>query len=303
MKRNLIIIFLLLIFIFTLCSCEVHQAPSSTGPLKEIPKQSINYIDFTVGNVIQDGKQAIFFNFASDYVVEKMEIAGTLLDSYGNIIHSFDTLIKFGTPSYNPEMAVRVEKSIIKDVKSVSFSKIKAYTLEEFNEEKTQVLKLIVTANESTIDNYYATGSTITVVNGEINIDLNKNTSGCGFRWNLSEENLKPNTKYMIKFENISAMDVRNTSIQLETTWVDSTYPFPRYYHVKGKRFDTITSGEISNDYYQFLKSKKYDEYTIEFTFTHSVDHSESKKLYFNFMGVKEQLLIGNLSIYEITYA
>ncbi|MBO7292340.1 MAG: hypothetical protein J6V07_00215, partial [Clostridia bacterium] len=72
-------------------------------------------------------------NFVSDYTVTKMETAGTLLDKNGNIIHSFDTAMTFGTPSDNPELAIRIDKELIKKVKNVSFTKIKAYTTEEID--------------------------------------------------------------------------------------------------------------------------------------------------------------------------
>lgn len=73
----------------------------------------------------------MFFNFASDYTVTKMEIAGTLLDKDGNVIYSFDKSITFGTSSYNPEFSIRIDKELIKKVTNVSFAKIKAYTTEE----------------------------------------------------------------------------------------------------------------------------------------------------------------------------
>ena len=41
--------------------------------------------------------------------------------------------MNFGTPSKNPELAIRVDKDLISKVKSVSFTKIKAYTTEEIN--------------------------------------------------------------------------------------------------------------------------------------------------------------------------
>lgn len=305
MKKILLIIVLSALGFFTLFSCSYYEPPKDEKTY-EIPEHNIKYTNLEFGNVIQDGKQAVFFDFVSDYTVTKIEIAGNLLDKNGNTIHSFDTSMTLGTPSYNPEPVIRIEKDLIKNVKSVSFTKIKAYTTEELdlraNEEKTPILKHIATANKSTVENFYASDSTLTTTNGKININLNKNTYGCGFRWDLSEANLKSNTRYLVKFENISAADIYNTSIQLETTWVDSNYPFPRYYHVNGKRFDIISSGEISNDYYMFLKSKTYDAYTIEFAFTHSVENSKAKTLYFNFMGVEDQLSIGKLSIYEVTY-
>ena len=301
MKRLLPILVLLALVLASLSSCASSHEDLPKQTANEIPEQSITYTNFTFGNVIQDGRQAMFLNFVSDYIVTKMEIAGTLSDKTGNVIHSFDASIAFGTPSYNPEMVIRIEKDLVKDVKSVSFSKIKAYTTQSINTNSDEKLKHIATLNEATIENFYASGSTITVTNEKIDIQINNNQNGCGFRWNLSEVSLKSNTKYIVKFENINATDIYNKSIQIETTWVDSTYTWPRYYNVKGKCFDIISSGEISSDYYQFLTSKTYDEYSIDFSFKHNVDNAKNKNLYFNIWGVKGHLLIGKISIYEVT--
>lgn len=286
----------LMLFIFSSC---VTNNDSKKETLNEIPEQSITYTNFTFGNVIQDGKQAIFLNFASDYTVDKIEIAGTLLDKEKNEIHFFETSRTFDTPPYNPELFIRIEAGLVKYIESVSFTKIKAYTTQSISANSDEKMKSIAILNSSTIENYYASGSTITVTNETINIQLDINQSGCGFRWNLSEVTLKQNTKYIVRFEDIDVADINNKSIQLETTWVDSTYTWPRYYNVKGKCFDIVSSGEIPNDYYQFLNSKAYDEYTIEFSFKHNVDNSKNKNLYFNFMGVKEQLSIGKISLCE----
>lgn len=286
----------LMLFIFSSC---VFNNDSKKETLNEIPEQSITYTNFTYGNVIQDGKQAIFLNFASDYTVDKIEIAGTLLDKEKNGIHIFETSRTFDTPPYNPELFIRIEAGLVKYVESVSFTKIKAYTTQSISANSNEKMKSIAILNSSTIENYYASGSTITVTNETINIQLDINQSGCGFRWNISEVTLKQNTKYIVKFEDIDVADINNKSIQLETTWFDSTYTWPRYYNVKGKCFDIVSSGEIPNNYYQFLNSKTYDEYTIEFSFKHNVDNSKNKNLYFNFMGVKEQLSIGKISLCE----
>ena len=133
MKRLLSILVLLALALGLLSSCTYSKynedTPEQTA--NEIPEQSITYTNFTFGNVIQDGKQAVYFNFLSDYTVTKIEIAGTLADKNGNIIHSFDTLITFGSPSNNPGVPITIDKELIKKVKSTSFTKIKAYTTEE----------------------------------------------------------------------------------------------------------------------------------------------------------------------------
>ena len=131
MKRLLPILVLLALVLASLSSCAPFHEDLPKQTANEIPEQSITYTNFTFGNVIQDGKQAVFFNFASDYTVTKMEIAGTLLDKDGNVIHSFDESITFGTSSYNPEFAIRIDEELIKKVMNVSFTKMKAYTTQE----------------------------------------------------------------------------------------------------------------------------------------------------------------------------
>ena len=132
MKRLLSVFVLLTLLVSSFSSCESYEMPEKETQ-NEIPEQSINYTYYTFGNVIQDGKQAVFFNFVSDYTITKLEVAGSLLDKDNNSIHSFDTSMNFGTPSQNPELAIRIDKDLISMVKSVSFTKIKAYTMEEIN--------------------------------------------------------------------------------------------------------------------------------------------------------------------------
>ena len=132
MRKLLSMFILLTLLVSIFSSCESYEKPQKQTPT-EIPEQSINYTYYTFGNVIQDGKQAVFFNFVSDYTITKLEVAGSLLDKDNNAIHSFDTSMNFGTPSKNPELAIRIDKDLISKVKSVSFTKIKAYTTEETN--------------------------------------------------------------------------------------------------------------------------------------------------------------------------
>ena len=132
MRKLLSIFILLTLLVSTFSSCESYEKPQKQTP-NEIPEQNIYYTNFTFGNVIQDGKQAVFFNFVSDYTITKLEVAGSLLDKDNNAIHSFDNSMNFGTPSKNPELGIRIDKDLISKVKSVSFTKIKAYTTEEIN--------------------------------------------------------------------------------------------------------------------------------------------------------------------------
>ena len=132
MKRLLSVFILLTLLVSSFSSCESYETPEKETQ-NEIPEQNINYTYYTFGNVIQDGKQAVFFNFVSDYTITKLEVVGSLLDKDNNVIHSFDTSMNFGTPSKNSELAIRIDKDLISKVKSVSFTKIKAYTTEEIN--------------------------------------------------------------------------------------------------------------------------------------------------------------------------
>ena len=132
MRKLLSMFILLTLLVSSFSSCESYETPEKETQ-NEIPEQNINYTYYTFGNVIQDGKQAVFFNFVSDYTITKLEVAGSLLDKDNNAIHSFDTAMNFGTPSKNPELAIRIDKDLISKVKSVSFTKIKAYTTEEIN--------------------------------------------------------------------------------------------------------------------------------------------------------------------------
>ena len=98
-----------------------------------IPQNNISYTHLEFGNVVDEGKQAVFFNFSSDFIVIKMEINGVLLDKSGDTIYSFDTALTFSSPSINPKFPIRIDEKHIKNVNSASFTKIKAYTTQEVN--------------------------------------------------------------------------------------------------------------------------------------------------------------------------
>ena len=71
----------------------------------------------------------------SEYNVYKIEIAGSLLDINGKTIYEFDTWMKFGTGtiSKNPSPVIMIDKDLIYNVCNVSFTKIRAYTIEDIN--------------------------------------------------------------------------------------------------------------------------------------------------------------------------
>ncbi len=132
MKKILIKIVVLLLSFVLFCSCSSNSNSNSENN-NIIPQDKISYTHLEFGNVIDEGKQAVFLNFSSDYVVTKIEMKGTLLDKSGNTIHSFDTSMTLGSPSKNPDLPIQIDANLIKNVKSASFTTIKAYTTQEIN--------------------------------------------------------------------------------------------------------------------------------------------------------------------------
>ena len=129
MRKTLGIVAVFLFSIFALCSCDFGKSNEPSV----IPEQNVKYTHFQFGNVIDEGQRAVYLYFDSDYSVTKMEIAGTFKDSKGNIVHTFDKKLSFGTASKNPKFIVMVDKDLISKISSVSFTKIKAYTTEQIN--------------------------------------------------------------------------------------------------------------------------------------------------------------------------
>ena len=132
MKRFFIKIATILFSFVLLCSYTAC-VNSKEGTANIIPQDSIRYTGLKFGNVIDEGKQAVFLNFNSAYLVIKIEIEGVLLDKNGNTIYTFDTTMEFGSPTKKPEVSIRIDANLIKSVKSASFTKIKGYTKEEIS--------------------------------------------------------------------------------------------------------------------------------------------------------------------------
>ena len=124
----------------SLSSCTSYQSTQVVTAYK-INENNIKYKNFTFGNVIQDGKQAVFLNFVSDYVVTKIKVTGSFLDNKGESLYNFDETISFGTPSTNPEVHIRVDKGLIKYITSVSFNEVSAYTNENVNLESNEYIE------------------------------------------------------------------------------------------------------------------------------------------------------------------
>lgn len=131
MRSKGLIVAILILGIFVLIFCLVYPK-SIEQSIYEIPEQNVKYNGFEFGNVVDEGKQAVILKFESDYNVVKMEIAGVVLDTNGQTLHTFDTEIGFDqTPTKNPRQALRIDKELIYRVGTVSFTKILAYTNEE----------------------------------------------------------------------------------------------------------------------------------------------------------------------------
>ena len=109
MEKILTKIILLLLGFSLLSFCV---ACSNDEKINIIPQNSISYTHLEFGNVIDEGKQAVFFNFSSDYIVIKMEIDGILLDKNGNTICGFGTTLTFSPPSKNPEIPIRIDANL-----------------------------------------------------------------------------------------------------------------------------------------------------------------------------------------------
>ena len=120
----------IIILISALVVCLLFAAISWGIALKvnEVPEGDIVYSKYEIGHIIQDEKQAISFNFAANYNVTKIQIAGELLDAQGNVIHTFDTEIKFSTATNNPSPSIIIDSEIAESVASVNFTTIRAFT-------------------------------------------------------------------------------------------------------------------------------------------------------------------------------
>lgn len=148
MKNKLKVILILLISLCILTSCKVNENPKEQNEFI-IPKENIKFSHLTFGNVIQDGEQAVFLNFISDYKVTKIEYSGTFLDANKTIVHSFDSSLSFGTSSKSPSAVVMVESGIIKYIKTASVTKIIAYTDENINDIETFNVSFVTNGGSS----------------------------------------------------------------------------------------------------------------------------------------------------------
>lgn len=134
MRRLIKIIAVVIGVVAVMCMCTAcMDINSNSDKVYEIPQSSISYVDFEIGNVIDEGKQAVFFNFVSDFPVKKIEAKGTLYDKDGGALQAINISLSFATPSRTPEPVVRVEAGLVKYIASVSFSEIKAYTTEKIS--------------------------------------------------------------------------------------------------------------------------------------------------------------------------
>lgn len=116
---------------YTFCVSRCCFSQRKEQLLYEIPEQNIEYQGFEFGNVIDDGKRAIFFKFNSDYTVVQMEIAGVVIATNGDTLYEFDFSTNFSNVPTNPRPAIRLDKDLIIRVSYISFTKILAYTSED----------------------------------------------------------------------------------------------------------------------------------------------------------------------------
>ena len=131
MRKIILLISVLLIILCAFCSCSVFSQGSEERASNLIPEDNIRFKNYSIGNVIDEGKQAIFFRFVSEYSVMRIEATGVLLDGSGETIYTFDYSSGIGAPSKTPEIFIRVEADVVKKVKSVSITSLKAYTSED----------------------------------------------------------------------------------------------------------------------------------------------------------------------------
>ncbi len=133
MKKSLALLILFSLVFFLLCSCE--KSSSYEKQMDLISDQDITYNCLQLGNVIDDGKIAVFLNFTSKYKVDKMELKGALLDRKGNAVYVFDDSTTFATPSLETKFIIMVDKALLGKISEASFVKINAYTTETFSSE------------------------------------------------------------------------------------------------------------------------------------------------------------------------
>lgn len=129
MKKKFLI-FPILTFCLVIMSVGCSFTKSKEEPIYEIPTESIKYNGIEFGNVIDEGKRAVFMKFESDYAVVKMEIAGVAIATNGDTLYEFDFSTNFGNNPTNPRPAIRLDKDLITRVSYISFTKILAYTNE-----------------------------------------------------------------------------------------------------------------------------------------------------------------------------
>ena len=129
--KNFLKTFIVLLFSifmsFSFIACSNHDST------KVVPDNNIKYQSYFFGNVIDEGRQAVFLCFSSDYSIVKIEITGEMLNRTGNSIYDFEECMTFSSPTKSPRPVVLVDCSLINNIKSVRFTKIVAYTEDELN--------------------------------------------------------------------------------------------------------------------------------------------------------------------------
>ncbi len=170
MKKNSSLLLLIMIIfgcVLSLVSCDKENiGKTEIEEYNIIPDYNISYIGFSKGNVIQDGKQALFLKFSSDYNVIKMNASGHLLDISGAVIYDFST-VTIATNSKNPEIHIREDYSIIQSTVNVIIDNVNSYTNE--NLDCNIKVSIFDHLNNKKIEMYKRSGENIAIPNIYLN--------------------------------------------------------------------------------------------------------------------------------------
>ncbi len=131
MKKNILfkILYFPILIIFMFSLCFILPACKDTTPKENlVPENSINYEGIGLGNVIHEGKRAIYLYFSSEYSITRIEASGFLLSPTGQRVFPFNDNISLSPSTTNPAFTIMIDASLASSVSSASFTNIKAYT-------------------------------------------------------------------------------------------------------------------------------------------------------------------------------
>lgn len=131
MKKNILfkILFFPILIIFMFSFCFILPACKENEPKENlVPESSINYVGIGLGNVIDEGKRAIFIYFSCEYPITKLKASGFLLNPSGQTVLTFNETTTLSPARTNPSIVIRVDTNIVYNISSASITSIKAYT-------------------------------------------------------------------------------------------------------------------------------------------------------------------------------